>query len=150
MTKDQRHLRMLSIAHYVLGVAMTVFLLLFGAVFAFAIRFFYLVTTRPEMFSKPVRGGPPPVAFLAFCMSLMFFIFLSWAFTVVGTMLAGRYLAAQKHYVLCIVIAALNCAHIPFGALLGIFTIIVLARPSVRALFTANASVQTDVGVTPT
>ena len=36
---------------------------------------------------------------------------------------------------ICIVMAALACLSMPFGTVLGVFTIIVLARPSVQALF---------------
>jgi hypothetical protein len=33
------------------------------------------------------------------------------------------------------VIAAIQCAFTPFGTVLGVFTLIVLVRPSVKALF---------------
>ena len=33
------------------------------------------------------------------------------------------------------IMAGVNCLSIPFGLLLGVFTLIVLARPSVKALY---------------
>jgi hypothetical protein len=62
-------------------------------------------------------------------------------FTIVGfgfaalVVLAGFSLARHRRYTYCLVVAAILCLFAPFGTLLGIFTIIVLVRPSVRALF---------------
>ena len=49
--------------------------------------------------------------------------------------LAGRYLLQRTHYTFCLVVAAIACLLMPFGTALGIFTIIVLMRPSVREMF---------------
>jgi len=49
--------------------------------------------------------------------------------------LAGRALARYERRTLCLVVAGLNCLHMPLGTLLGVFTLIGLARPSVQALF---------------
>jgi hypothetical protein len=35
----------------------------------------------------------------------------------------------------CLVVAGIECIFMPFGTVLGVFTIIVLMRPSVRNLF---------------
>ena len=35
----------------------------------------------------------------------------------------------------CFVVAAIECILIPFGTVLGVFTIIALSRPSVKVLF---------------
>ena len=40
----------------------------------------------------------------------------------------------------CLVIAALLCMITPFGTVLGVFTIIVLVRPSVKLLFTTQGN----------
>jgi hypothetical protein len=55
--------------------------------------------------------------------------------------LAGRNLAQQRRYTFCLVIAGLLCIFIPFGTVLGVFTIVVLVRPSVKALFEQQAAV---------
>ena len=38
------------------------------------------------------------------------------------------------HYLYCLVVAAVECMLVPFGTVLGVLTIIVLNRPSVKAL----------------
>jgi hypothetical protein len=67
-------------------------------------------------------------------------------FTIVGfgcaalVVLAGRSLAERRRYTYCLVVAAVLCLLAPFGTLLGVFTIIVLVRPSVRARFVSPGS----------
>ena len=36
---------------------------------------------------------------------------------------------------LCLVVGALECMMMPFGTVLGVFTLIALTKPSVKALF---------------
>jgi hypothetical protein len=52
--------------------------------------------------------------------------------------LAGRFLARRRHWVFCLVVAAFACLFTPFGTVLGVFTIVVLSRRSVRASFSAG------------
>lgn len=49
--------------------------------------------------------------------------------------LAGRALAQRRRYTFCLVIAGVACMFMPFGTVLGVFTIIVLLRDSVKELF---------------
>lgn len=56
--------------------------------------------------------------------------------------LAGRYLARQTHYTFCMVVAGLACLCVPPGTVLGVFTIMVLIRPSVKELFDLHAQVE--------
>jgi hypothetical protein len=55
---------------------------------------------------------------------------------------AGRCLAQQRRHTLCMVVAALSCLCMPLGTVLGVFTLIVLLRPSVKAAFDAPAPLQ--------
>lgn len=50
-------------------------------------------------------------------------------------MLTGRSLASRRRYRLCFIVACIELLNVPVGTALGIFTIIVLQRPSVRDLF---------------
>lgn len=47
----------------------------------------------------------------------------------------GVQLRRQRRRTLCIVIAAILCDSVPLGTILGVFTLVVLFRPSVQALF---------------
>jgi hypothetical protein len=46
------------------------------------------------------------------------------------------------HYIFCLVIAAVECIFMPFGTVLGVFTIIVLQRPTVKAMFRGQSPAQ--------
>jgi hypothetical protein len=49
--------------------------------------------------------------------------------------LAGRFLARRRHHTFCMVIAAVACTFMPLGTVLGVFSLIVLSRESVRESF---------------
>ena len=53
----------------------------------------------------------------------------------VVTLLASKYLKEVKNYNFILVVAVLNCLTGVLGILLGVFTIIELNKPEVRALF---------------
>ena len=52
------------------------------------------------------------------------------------------FLSQRRHYLYCMIIAALACTHTPLGTVLGIFTIFVLMRPSVKELFQAKGTMR--------
>ncbi|WP_265594829.1 hypothetical protein [Haloferula sp. BvORR071] len=68
---------------------------------------------------------------------------LFWVLCILGVVLlpvvCGICLNKRKCRGFCIVVAALSCLKFPFGTALGVFTIIVLCRPSVIALFEGRA-----------
>lgn len=54
--------------------------------------------------------------------------------------LAGRNLQRRQGYILVLVTAALNCTSVPFGTLLGIFTLAIVANVETRLLFEGHAT----------
>jgi hypothetical protein len=63
----------------------------------------------------------------------------------VCVILAGRYITKRRHYIFCLVIASLNCLFMPFGTILGVFTIVILMRPSVKELFVPRKNLELTV-----
>jgi len=126
---DKQHLGLLSVFHFVgagLGGLGVIFLGLHYVLMSSVMHKAAALNTTAEV---------PPDAF---------FDIFRWFYLVMGTwlgsscvlnLLAGLYLRARKHRRFCIVVAALNCLHMPFGTILGIFTIVVLVRDSVRTMF---------------
>jgi hypothetical protein len=55
-------------------------------------------------------------------------------------LIAGRSLALRKRYSFALVIACIECLFIPFGTILGVFTIVALSRESIRALFSKTTA----------
>ncbi len=132
MTQDDDHLKLLSIFHYVVAGLAGLFALF--PIFHLIIGLFFIFT--PEKFAG--SGGPPMAVFG------WFFVILAAAFITLGLVFAGfvftagRFLARRKHYLFCLVMGGVECLFMPFGTVLGVFTIIVLARESVKQLFAAN------------
>src|SRR5437867_7212307 len=137
MNQGTDHLRLLAIFHYIVAGLATLFSLFpllyttVGSIFIFAAR--HPAAVGP----KPGEELPPE--------------FLGWIFVVLGLLLflvgiamasciliAGRSLSRRKHYTFALVMACIECLFIPFGTVLGVFTIIALSRDSVKAFFEAT------------
>ncbi len=133
MTQDEDQLRLLSIFHYVVG-GLAGFFALFP-IFHLIVGLFFIFA--PNKFAG--KGEPPP-AFIGwfFVIFAAVFIALGWVFAAF-VFTAGRFLARRKHYLFCLVMGAVECIFMPFGTVLGVFTLIVLMRESVKQLFTARS-----------
>ena len=129
--EDAEHIRMLSIFHYVLA-GLAVLAGFFPAIY---LVFGVVIVSGVIPASSAGSGGPPPDAFgwmFVAIGALGLLMVWGWA---VSLFLAGRWIAARKNRTFCFVVAAISCAGFPLGTALGVFTIMVLQRPSVRALF---------------
>lgn len=51
------------------------------------------------------------------------------------TILSGVFIRRQKYRTFSLVIAGLSCLMVPFGTVLGVFTLVILSRESVRQLY---------------
>lgn len=127
--RDLEHLRLLKLGYYVTA-GVTGFASLFAAV---PIGMGAMLSSG----ALPVREGSsddPQVAGLV----LLGVGVALLVFGLVATLLiyfTGRSLVQRRRWMLCMVVAALQCLSIPWGTVLGVCTIIVLDRDSVRALF---------------
>jgi hypothetical protein len=129
MNEDREYLRLLSIFHYVVGGIVA----LFACFPIIYIAVGVLAVYAPGTMDAEGDAMPALVGWI-FIIIGGGLIFIGWAFAVF-TIIAGRYLARQVHYLFCMVMAAIECIFMPFGTVLGVFTIIVLARPSVKKMF---------------
>ena len=127
VNQDEEHLRLLSILYYVKGGLMAC-----GT--CFGIGYATIMGTVFTAASQSNNGPPVFVGPLIFV--IVGFIMLLVAALAVLTIWAGRSLAQKKHYTFCFVMAAILCVvSIPLGTALGVFTMVVLLRPSVKQLF---------------
>ena len=132
LTQDEEHLRLLAIFHFV--VAGMVFLVSLIPV----IHLLVFVAIVSETF-EPSDGNKFPRLFS------WFFILFSGGWIVFGStfavslVIAGRALQARRRYTFCLVMACISCMFMPFGTVLGVFTIIVLVRYSVKQMFDGSS-----------
>lgn len=68
-------------------------------------------------------------------LGVMLFVFIVLGGYAVLNLLAGRALQTRSNYVLTMLASAVNCLNLPLGTLLGIFTLVTLSDPQVKALF---------------
>lgn len=133
---DANHLKILSIGYYVYaGIT---------ALMSF-IAVIYMVMGWALMSGK-IPSGPSPSTTMPNENEMVGGLFLSLGsifFVIIIAMailcfLVARYISARKHPVFCMVIAAICCLNIPLGTIIGVFTFVVLGRPSVKSLFDAG------------
>ena len=126
---DNEHLRLLSIFHFIMGGLSA----LFACIPIIYVVLGVLFLLSPHAFGEGPNQPPP---FLGWFFLLMggFFMCFGWTCAIL-ILLAGRCIARRKRHTYCFVVACLECLWVPFGTCLGVFTILVLNRPSVKALF---------------
>jgi hypothetical protein len=126
---DTEHLRLLSVFHFVVAG-------MIGLVSMFPLLHVVMgIAIVSGLLGDADRGQAPPAV-------------LGWLFIVFPGMIilcglalasvvavAGWRIRAHTGYMYCLVIAGIECIFMPFGTVLGVLTIIVLMRPTVRDLF---------------
>jgi hypothetical protein len=55
---------------------------------------------------------------------------------------AGRCIQLRKNHLFILIVAGFECMMVPVGTVLGVFTIIILMRDTVKPLFTSSDSEQ--------
>jgi hypothetical protein len=130
LTDDAEHLRLLSIFHYVVGGLALLFACFPLIHVAIGSIFIYAAAN-----AHSASGDAPPevVGWIMVVFGLTFFI-LGIAFG--GAVLwSGHCLAHRENYGFSFAMACVECIFLPFGTALGVFTLIVLSRESVKALY---------------
>lgn len=133
---DQENLNLLATLHYVLG-GITA---LGSCVFIFHIVMGLTMVHNPAAFSGPPSASRPTDAFppeMGYMFAAMGTVAVLGGWTLGAlTAFAGKCITARKNYIYILVIAGINCAFImPLGTALGVFTFVVLLRPTVKAMF---------------
>lgn len=125
--RDEEHLKLLSLG-YKVSAGISAFYSMFG--------FFYAFMGALVVSIGPVDDGDPA--------SLIFggiFIVIGLSIVLIGfTYAALKWRAAnllkkRQSMLFCQIIAGISCLGIPYGTFLGVFTFMVLSRPSVSAMF---------------
>jgi hypothetical protein len=135
LPRDQRaidadHLNLLSIFHFI--VAGVSILGILGLILHFTIM--HAVFTNPTLWQDQKQMPPPALFFDAF-MGLYLVLGLLFFVSAILNIISGVFLRVHKYRTFLFVVAGINCLQCPFGTILGIFTIVVLARESVRELY---------------
>lgn len=133
--QDEQYLQILSIFHFVVG-GLTALFACFP-IFHLAVGIGMLTGG----FGPPSSNEPFPIQLfgLMFVIIPAMIILMGWVLAV-AMVTAGYFLSKRQNHTFCLVVGGIECIFFPFGTVLGVFTIIVLVRPTVKALFEAKAS----------
>jgi len=128
-TADTEHLRILSVFHYALG-GMVAFFGSFPLIHV-TVGLLLIFGVIPTPGAQPNANRFAGVFFVVIGGIL---VLLAWTMAIL-LILSGRYMATRRRQMFSIVVAGISCAFFPFGTVLGVFTFIVLLRPSVKMLY---------------
>jgi hypothetical protein len=134
--RDREHVKLLAIFHFVfaglalLGVG---FLCVYYAIM-------HTVFSNPEMWKSQQQAMPPKAFLDAF---IWFYLFMG-VLLLTGlalNVLSGLFLWQKRNRLFSLIIGGPNCIQIPFGTALGVFTLLVLSRDSVRELYSGQTAI---------
>lgn len=129
--KDAEHINLLAIFHFIFA---GICILGIGFLFlhyAFMHSFF----ANPDMWKGSKNPPPNMQEFLK--IFIWFYVVFGVLFIIAAILnvISGICLRQRKYRTFSLVIAAMDCLQIPFGTALGIITLIVLMRDSVRTSY---------------
>lgn len=139
---DQEHLRLLPLYYWVSGG-------FFGAYALFMVAYFIFIGTVFTSIPFEDAGSGPPPAFGWIFIGMGVAVFVFMAAIVALKVLAGFWITKRKNRVGIMIAAGISCLEFPYGTLAGVLTFIVLARPSVIALYEANKLKEPEIPATP-
>ena len=126
--EDLKQLDLLSIFHYVLGGIMALF-----SCIPLLHVFIGLSIISGSFFEK--AKNPPPALF-GWMFVIIGLVSILFGYTIsICILIAGKKLKARKNRVFCIVIAGIECMFMPIGTVLGVFSIIILNKDSIKEIF---------------
>jgi hypothetical protein len=136
-TDDEQHLKLLAIFHYVLAGVTA----LFGSFPIVHVAMGIAIVNGNFFPTGPGPGNGPPfdhrwVGWMFIGMGGAFIV-LAWTLAVL-TLLSGLRIKNRRGRTFSMVVAGVMCAFFPLGTTLGVFTLIVLMRDSVKGLYAAG------------
>lgn len=128
--KDQTDLKQLATFHYVLG-GLGIFFSLFALIY---VIIGIVMLSNPDTLDMSDAEAPP--AFMGGVLVAVGGItFLLGEIVSICLIISGNKLKKQTGYMFSFIMACIICLNMPLGTILGIFTIMVLQRDSVKALY---------------
>lgn len=132
--EDAKQLDLLAVFHYVVGGIMA---LLACLPFIHVLMGLAIALGK---FSNTSHGSAQPPSFLGWFMVIMGSLFILFGWTLAICMIvAGRKLQQRKSRMYCMVIAGIECMFMPFGTVLGVFTLIALNKDNIKEAYAPPA-----------
>ena len=132
-THDEEHLQLLSIFHFVVAIIAGLF-----SLFP-VIHLLVGIGMTAFSFIEPKDTFPIAIVGIIFIVFATLWIAFGLAFTTC-VLFTGRFLKMRMHYKYCLVMAGVECIFMPFGTILGVFTIVFLMKENVKNTFNPSVS----------
>ena len=136
VSRDHEHLKVLSICWYViaglnaLGGCFATIYIAMGAAF---------MAVPPNATTQPGQPAPPPPEAVGGVLMGVGGCLMALALGIAAlSFFTARGLARQRNRTFCMIVAGITCLSVPIGTVLGVFTLMVLSRPSVKQMFAHN------------
>lgn len=85
---------------------------------------------------QSVEGGNPPPDYVV---DIMMWFYLFGGLMIVGAivlnLMSALFMRNKTHRMFSIIVAGINCIQVPVGTVLGVFTLVVLLRESVKKMY---------------
>jgi hypothetical protein len=130
---DSEHLRLLSLFHFIVGSLHA----LFSCVLIFHVVLGLVMAVGPHLAHGHGQGPPTVIGLLMSAFSGCFML-LGWLWGGL-TIYSGVCIKRRQHRLFSLIVAVLNCLSVPLGTILGVWTLSVLARPSVKEQYQRTA-----------
>ncbi len=142
-SQDEYLLRLLAVFHYVVGGLVALFALVPIVQLVFVLVFLF----APHLVEN---GQEPPPAFVGWFLVAFFSVFILLGLALAALVLAaGRSLARRRNHLFCLVVAGVECLFMPLGTVLGVLTIVLLMKDSVKDLFAAQDRARLGASAAP-
>ena len=133
MSENERFLNLLSIFHFIFG----------GLKVLFSCVFLIHVAIGVAMLCGAIDGNEAPPKFVGLLFIFMGSVFILFGWIIATLMIVlGVKLRQRTSRTFCFVAAGIECISMPFGTVLGVLTIVLLMKDSVKTLFEANKQLQ--------
>ncbi len=137
MTHDERVLDLLGVFHYVVG----------GLMILGASIFLIHLAMGIAILTGEFDGEQPPPEFMGIIFVILPSLVILAGWTLAGFLIAaGNRLRGRRKHGFCLVMAGIECVFMPFGTVLGIFTLVTLMKEDVRLLFEGAVPSRTGGG----
>jgi hypothetical protein len=140
-SQDVEHLKIVAILHYFAGGLFA--LTGFASIIHLSLGVLMLSGAVPM---KPSEQAEATVIGAIFTGVALIWMLSWWMFAIVIA-IGGRNLQLRRSWGFALVVALLLAIHAPLGTLLGVFTILILLRPTVKAVFIAKSPVKLSAPV---
>lgn len=127
--EDAKQLDLLATFHYVVGGITALY-----SCMPFMHVFMGAMMISGKFFGETEGSAPPPGFGWMFVIMGSTFILSGWAMAIC-IIIAGKKLKRRQNRMFCMVMAGIECMFMPFGTVLGVFTLIALNKDSIKETY---------------